>query len=139
MTELKVTSKKYNDKDELLVDNFNEAVNKGIESGDIPIPSGGTQLYDHHITTEFGSIDLTSTTSTKILSYNALAQEFGYNRIINGRRVLEYGPVLECFIYFISAGGTNTFYGLKSSGGVITEMGTVTVSSAITDDIVTTR
>ena len=50
MTNLKVTSKKYNDKDVLEVENLDEAVNEEIEAGKIVIPAGGTKLYRHVLT-----------------------------------------------------------------------------------------
>ena len=73
MSELKVTSKKYNDRDVLEVDNLGESVNEEIEAG--KIPASGTKLYQHYIKVGGEEIEIISTKETPY-TYNQLNDLF---------------------------------------------------------------
>lgn len=79
MSELKVTSKKYNDKDVLEVDNLGEAVNEEIEAG--KIPASGTKLYQHFIHVGIEEMYIISTKANPYI-FNGLHMEMGKQGVL---------------------------------------------------------
>lgn len=111
MTNLKVTSKKYNDKDVLEVDNLGEAVNEEIEAGKIVIPSGEIKLYNHRCNVSQGSpvfIDILSTTNESFIGHQWTSDDI-FKKIINMRG--EQGLVTYYF-----AGGLYITYRPNNGG-----------------------